>query len=84
MGTYFYSTTIPLGGGICPASACPQIWRVTSRDAARALNIPLQGHWDRKLALVMRELGWEPIPFRHRGKSVCGYQRVFQNDDPRS
>jgi hypothetical protein len=62
----------------------PQIWRITSADAARALRIPLKGQWHRKLAQMMRELGWEPVAYRHNRQHVRGYQRTFENDNPRS
>lgn len=80
---FFHLAELPLGGSTVPATVTPRIERITSRDAAKALGIELKGHWHRRLRKEMLARGWTPFDFRHRGKNVRGYQRVYPYENHR-
>ena len=84
MRTVFVIQDLPLGNTTVAATVTPRIERITSVDAARALGIELKGHWNRKLAKEMLARGWKPFAFRHHGKNLRGYQRVYPHEYPRS
>lgn len=59
--------------------AAGDIVRVATGDLlAEALNIPLERQHNahtKRLAAIMRELGWEPCKFKIGGKTLRGFQR---------